>query len=103
MARNTVSLLALAIASFAPAIAHADATAGEVEVVKSQFTDKVESSNPVAASDQLASATRVTYWVAVKNAKELTTITLVSPFSRTRRTVRAYVSAPSRHARSSSR
>ena len=74
--RTSASLLALAIAAFAPSVAHADTTA-EVEVVKSQFTDKVESSNPVAGSDQLSSATRVTYWVAVKNTKEPTTITLV--------------------------
>ena len=75
--RTSSSILALAIAAFAPSVAHADTTTGEVEVVKSQFTDKVESSNPVAGSDQLASATRVTYWVAVKNTKEPTTITLV--------------------------
>lgn len=74
--RTSASLVALAIAAFAPSIAHAD-TAGEVEVVQSQFTDKVESSKPVASQDQLSSATRVTYWVAVKNAKEPTTITLV--------------------------
>jgi hypothetical protein len=74
--RSSASLLALAIAAFAPSVAHADAT-GDVEIVKSQFTDKVESSNPVAAADQLTSATRVTYWAAVKNAKEPTTITLV--------------------------
>jgi hypothetical protein len=75
--RSYASLLALAIAAFAPSIAHADTTTGEVEVVNSQFTDKVESSNPVASQDQLSSATRVTYWVAVKNTKEPTTITLV--------------------------
>jgi hypothetical protein len=75
--RSSASLLALAIAAFAPSVAHADTTTGDVEVVKSQFTDKVESSNPVASQDQLASATRVTYWVAVKNAKEATQITLV--------------------------
>ena len=74
--RSSASILALAIAAFAPSIARAD-TPAEVEVVRAQFTDKVESSNPVAAQDQLASATRVTYWVAVKNAKEPTTITLV--------------------------
>jgi hypothetical protein len=78
--RTSASLLALAIAAFAPSIAHADTTPElkpDVEVVKSQFTDKVESSNPVASQDQLSSATRVTYWVAVKNTKEPTTITLV--------------------------
>jgi hypothetical protein len=74
--RTSASLLALAIAAFAPSIAHADTT-GDVEVVRSQFTDKVESSNPVAAADQLSSATRVAYWVSVKNTKEPTTITLV--------------------------
>jgi hypothetical protein len=74
--RTSASLLALAIAAFAPSVAHADTT-GDVEVVRSQFTDKVESSNPVAGADQLSQATRVTYWVAVKNQKEATTITLV--------------------------
>lgn len=74
--RTSASLLALAIAAFAPSVAHADTT-GDVEVVRSQFTDKVESSNPVAGADQLTQATRVTYWVAVKNQKEATTITLV--------------------------
>ncbi len=73
--RTYASLAALAIALVAP-YAHADGS-GDVEVVKSQFTDKVEQSNPVASSDQLSQATRVTYWVAVKNAKEPTTITLV--------------------------
>lgn len=72
--RTYASLAALAIALVAP-YAHADGA--DVEVVKSQFTDKVEQSNPVAAADQLSQATRVTYWVAVKNAKEPTTITLV--------------------------
>jgi hypothetical protein len=75
--RTSASLLALAIAAFAPRVAHADTTTGEVEVVKSQFTDKIESSNPVASQDQLSSATRVTYWIAVKNTKEATQITLV--------------------------
>ncbi len=57
-------------------LANADG-ASSVEVVRSQFTDKVESSNPVAGADQLASAAHVTYWVAVKNANQPTTITLV--------------------------
>ena len=74
--RSYTSLVALAIAAFAPSVAHAD-TAGDVEVVRSQFTDKVESSNPVASADQLSQATRVTYWVSVRNQKEATTITLV--------------------------
>ncbi len=73
--RSYVSLASLAIV-FAATSAHAQQT-GDVEVVRSQFTDKVEQSNPVAGSDQLASATRVTYWVSVKNTKEPTTITLV--------------------------
>jgi hypothetical protein len=55
----------------------ANADDANVEVVRSQFTDKVEQSNPVAGQDQLAQATRVTYWVAVKNANQPTTITLV--------------------------
>jgi len=55
----------------------ANADDANVAVVRSQFTDRVEQSNPVAAQDQLGAATRVTYWVAVKNAKEPTTITLV--------------------------
>jgi hypothetical protein len=58
-------------------LAHADGPLPTVEVVRSQFTDKVEQSNPVATPAELASATRVTYWVAVKNTKEPTTITLV--------------------------
>jgi hypothetical protein len=74
--RSSASLLAVAIAAFAPSVAHADTT-GDVEIVRAQFTDKVESSNPVAGADQLTQATRVTYWVAVKNQKEATTITLV--------------------------
>jgi hypothetical protein len=74
--RTSASIIAIAIAAFAPSVAHADAAA-EVEVVRSQFTDKVEQSNPVAPQDQLSQATRVTYWLAVKNAKEPTTITLV--------------------------
>ena len=44
----------------------------------SQFTGTRSSSRtPSAGSDQLGQATRVTYWVAVKNTKEPTTITLV--------------------------
>ena len=45
--------------------------------MRSQFTDKIEQSNPVAAQDALAAATSVTYWVSVKNQKQPTTITLV--------------------------
>jgi hypothetical protein len=74
--RIVSSFLCVAAVTFAAAIAHAQA-AGEVEVVRSQFTDKVEQSNPVANPDQLGQSSRVTYWVAVKNAKEATTITLV--------------------------
>jgi hypothetical protein len=73
--RSYASLAALAVAFLAPS-AHADASS-DVEIVRSQFTDKVEQSNPVSSSDQLTTATRVTYWVAVKNAKEPTTITIV--------------------------
>ncbi len=73
--RTLHSLLSVAVISFS-SLAHADGDA-QIEVVRSQFTDKVEQSNPVAGSDQLGQATRVTYWVAVKNTKEPTTITLV--------------------------
>lgn len=72
---RVVRSLASVIAVTFSAVAHADG--GEVDVVQSQFTDKVEQSKPVANADQLAQSTRVTYWVAVKNAKEATTITLV--------------------------
>ncbi len=65
-----------AVLLFATA-AHADATPSDVSVVRSQFTDKIEQSNPVAGADQLASASSVTYWVAIRNMKEPTTITLV--------------------------
>jgi hypothetical protein len=67
-----VSFMAFSLATFA-----AQADAGDVSVVRSQFTDKVEQSLPVAGADQLGQAARVTYWVAVRNAKEPTTITLV--------------------------
>ena len=73
---RTLPILFSLIAVSFTTLAHADTTAS-VEVVRSQFTDKVEQSNPVAAQDQLAQASRVTYWVSVKNAKEPTTITLV--------------------------
>ena len=68
------SLLAVAVVVI-PAVAQADG--GSVDVVKSQFTDKVEQSNPVASQDQLSQAATVTYWVAVKNDIAPTTITLV--------------------------
>ena len=67
-----ISIAALVVVT----TAHADGPAA-VEVVRSQFTDKVESSNPVASADQLAGASRVTYWVSVKNTKEPTQITFV--------------------------
>lgn len=60
-----------------PAVASADSGTASVDVVRSQFTDKVEQSNPVATADQLSGAARVTYWLAVKNDKAPTTITLV--------------------------
>jgi len=53
------------------------APSGDVSVVHSQFTDKVEQSKPVAGADQLAQAKSVTYWVEVKNAKEATQVVLV--------------------------
>ncbi len=72
------AVIAVAFVAVATA-AHADpvASTADVEVVRSQFTDKIESSNPVAGAAELSAATRVTYWVAVKNPKEATTITLV--------------------------
>jgi hypothetical protein len=70
-----ISFVSITAITLATAIAQADT--GDVAVVRSQFTDKVEQSNPVAGSDQLAQATHVTYWVAVNNPKEATTITLV--------------------------
>jgi hypothetical protein len=60
----------------APAPAPA-APSGDVSVVRSQFTDKVEQSKPVAGADQLGQARSVTYWLEVKNAKEATQVTLV--------------------------
>ena len=68
------SLLAV-IAVSLPAIAHADGST--LSVVRSQFTDKVEQSNPVAGADALGHASRVTYWVAMKNDAAPTTVTLV--------------------------
>src|SRR5260221_2589477 len=67
--RTSFALVALLVSSFA----RADG-GGDVEVVRSQFTDKVENHQPVAGSDQLAQANVVTYWVAVKNSKEPTTV-----------------------------
>jgi hypothetical protein len=61
----------LAISGFAKA------DDADVAVVKSQFTDKVEQSNPVAGANDLGQASSVTYWVSVRNAKQPTTITLV--------------------------
>lgn len=49
---------------------------GDVAVAKSQFTDKVESSQPVNAAD-LSRDRVVTYWVVVKNTKAPTHVTLV--------------------------
>jgi hypothetical protein len=49
---------------------------GEVVVVKSQFTAKVESSMPVDTID-LAHDHAATYWVVVKNTKAPTHVTLV--------------------------
>jgi len=72
--RSIHAFVLVASVAFA-SVAHADA--GDVTVVRSQFTDKVEQSNPVANPDQLGEAARVTYWVAVRNTKEPTTITLV--------------------------
>lgn len=71
--RSIVSLATVAVL-FATT-AYADG--GDVAVVRSQFTDKIEQSNPVASADQLGQATRVTYWVSVKNTKEPTTVTFV--------------------------
>ena len=55
----------------------AAADTASVAVVRSQFTDKVEHSAPVASADQLAQSARVTYWLSVKNDKAPTTVTLV--------------------------
>lgn len=68
------SFLALALVTVS-AVASADD--GSVSVVRSQFTDKVAGSNPSAAPDALGQAARVTYWLAVKNDKAPTTVTLV--------------------------
>jgi len=68
------SFVALAIVT-ASTVASADG--GGVSVVRSQFTNKVEHSSPVASADQLGQSTRVTYWLAVKNDKAPTTVTLV--------------------------
>lgn len=68
------SLLAVVAVSL-PAIAHADGST--LSVVRSQFTDKVEQSNPVAGADALGHPSRVTYWVAMKNDAAPTTVTLV--------------------------
>jgi hypothetical protein len=70
-----ISFVSITAITLASSIAQADTA--DVSVVRSQFTDKVEQSMPVAGSDQLGQATHVTYWVAVRNAKEATTITLV--------------------------
>lgn len=51
--------------------------ASDVSVVQSQFTDKVEQGKPVAGADQLAQAKSVTYFLAVKNAKDATQVVLV--------------------------
>ncbi len=55
----------------------ASAPASDLSVVRSQFTDKVEQSKPVAGADQLAQAKSVTYWVEVKNSKDASQIVLV--------------------------
>jgi len=55
----------------------AAADTAQVAVVRSQFTDKVEHSAPVASADQLAQSPRVTYWLSVKNDKAPTQVTLV--------------------------
>lgn len=73
----TTSIQVISFASILAFSIRAHAATNDVEVVRAQFTDKVEQSNPVAGADQLAQASSVTYWVAVKNAKEATTITLV--------------------------
>jgi hypothetical protein len=72
---RVVHSLIAAVVVTASTAAFADG--GTVSVVRSQFTDKVEHSSPVATPDQLAQSSRVTYWVAVKNDKAPTTITLV--------------------------
>jgi hypothetical protein len=72
---SLVSVVAISFSVSFSAGAYADSAS--VAVVRSQFTDKVEHSNPVAGADQLGQASRVTYWVSVKNPSDPTTITLV--------------------------
>ena len=67
-----------AITFVASAATADDATpASDLSVQRSQFTDKVEQSKPVAGADQLAQAKTVTYYVEVKNPKDATQIVLV--------------------------
>jgi hypothetical protein len=76
-----VCFYTMAAVTFVASAATADdatpAGASDVAVVQSQFTDKVEQGKPVAGADQLAQAKSVTYFVAVKNAKEATQVVLV--------------------------
>jgi hypothetical protein len=72
-------LAAVIVTASAGALADTTSAGGSasVQVVRSQFTDKVEHSDPVDGPDQLAQAPQVTYWLAVKNDKAPTTVTLV--------------------------
>jgi hypothetical protein len=61
----------------APAGSTTTATPTTLTVVASQFTDRVEKSNPVGDSSALASVPKATYWMDIANPGEATQLTLV--------------------------
>jgi hypothetical protein len=60
-----------------PAGTTATATPTTLTVVASQFTDRVEKSNPIGDASTLASVPKATYWMDIANPGEATQLTLV--------------------------